>query len=174
MMLELLDFIFENLFILVLIISGLLSFLKTGKKQGDRTSPSGRPARKSYQPPRPVAAPVFPTESRKKEETVQTVSIEEMRQEQLEKLAGQLSTNIELEDIEDRSQLAASDDLHKGLKPTLDRKQDLTEKQKTLKKQMSGNITSKGLVNGIIMSEVLGPPRARKPYRSIIEERYIK
>src|SRR5690606_32233886 len=39
------------------------------------------------------------------------------------------------------------------------------------KKDVKTSLNHKGLVNGIIMSEVLGPPRARKPFRSVIAER---
>ncbi|GGA68667.1 hypothetical protein [Ornithinibacillus halotolerans] len=47
----------------------------------------------------------------------------------------------------------------------------LNEKQEAFKKDVQTGLTYKGLVQGVIMSEVLGPPRARKPYRSVIQER---
>jgi hypothetical protein len=39
------------------------------------------------------------------------------------------------------------------------------------KKDVKAGLNREGLIRGIIMSEVLGPPRARKPYQNIITER---
>ncbi|WP_077327053.1 hypothetical protein [Virgibacillus siamensis] len=47
----------------------------------------------------------------------------------------------------------------------------LTKEQKEFKKRISNNLNKKGLVNGIIMAEILGKPRAMQPYRSIISKR---
>lgn len=44
-------------------------------------------------------------------------------------------------------------------------------KNSILRKQISNNLTKQGLLNGIIMNEVLGPPRATKPYNSVIGQR---
>ncbi|WP_174613848.1 hypothetical protein [Virgibacillus ihumii] len=43
----------------------------------------------------------------------------------------------------------------------------LSDEQKQFKKRVRSNLNKKGLVNGIIMSEVLGKPRAMKPYNSV-------
>ncbi|WP_010650932.1 hypothetical protein [Oceanobacillus massiliensis] len=40
-----------------------------------------------------------------------------------------------------------------------------------MKRQVVDNISAKGLVNGVMMSEILGAPRAKKPYRSILQDR---
>ncbi len=46
--------------------------------------------------------------------------------------------------------------------------------KREMKRRVSGNLDGKGLVNGIIMSEVLGSPRAKQPYRSIVQKKKIK
>jgi hypothetical protein len=43
----------------------------------------------------------------------------------------------------------------------------IEEEKKTTEKGMSVTLDQKNLVEGIILSEILGPPRARKPHRSI-------
>lgn len=47
----------------------------------------------------------------------------------------------------------------------------LSAEQKQFKRRVRGNLNEKGLVNGIVMSEVLGKPRAMKPYKSVISKR---
>lgn len=48
---------------------------------------------------------------------------------------------------------------------------NLSAKQKQFKKRIKRNVNREGLVNGIIMAEILGSPRATKPYRSVISQR---
>ncbi|GAA0602160.1 hypothetical protein GCM10009001_18810 [Virgibacillus siamensis] len=52
---------------------------------------------------------------------------------------------------------------------TLDK--GLSAEQKRFKKRVRSNLNKKGLVNGVIMSEVLGKPRSMKPYNSSISEK---
>jgi len=40
-----------------------------------------------------------------------------------------------------------------------------------MQKRVQNNLNRKGVVDGVIMSEVLGSPRARKPFRSVVAKR---
>ncbi|GAB4073408.1 hypothetical protein GCM10028778_09260 [Barrientosiimonas marina] len=50
----------------------------------------------------------------------------------------------------------------------------LTSAQQVMRKEMRHNLTREGIVNGVIMSEVLGQPRALRPYRSQVAQRKQK
>src|SRR5699024_10950928 len=92
-----------------------------------------------------------------------TMTVEEHRDEQMERLKQQLNTD------EDQSLPHITDNKQSVLKVV--HSHDHSYKYGQFKKDMKKNLTKQGLIDSIVMAEVLGPPRARKPYRSIIYER---
>src|SRR5699024_1500728 len=102
------------------------------------------------------------------------LSLEDQRKEQMEKLAKQLqttATNVSAQRLDENKD--ASDITKYGLSLHEAATPDVTlKKQKDkFKRQLQSNLEKKELINGIIMAEVLGPPRSRKPYQSVISER---
>lgn len=166
--------IFDNLFIIIIIISGIIGFFNNSnekQKQQEkekkkappqrprRTVPERTPERK----PQPVAEQRVYREERSRD-TVSTASIAEQQKQQMEKLASKYSaiSNSKIEDL--KSQTNSGSIL-------LEPEKETSKKQERLKKQVVGNLGAKGLVNGIIMSEILGPPRAKKSYKSVLDDR---
>lgn len=94
------------------------------------------------------------------EETVDR--IEEQRQKQYEKLAGNIAQAAQFEADEE-------------VKPQLLNKQTETQsaklKQGSFKKNFKKQLTKEGLVNSIVMAEILGPPRAKRPYENVLTKR---
>lgn len=166
------EWIFENLFLIIVIISGIIGFFNQDSKDKNKKDNNKK---KPFDIPKPTPTPSGGRKTNP--EPTQTInrpkptnlSVEEQQQEQLKRLASQLKTasSHQLENISNKS--------HRSFEQITDlQRETFSEKQRELKKQIGSNLGRKGLVQGIIMSEVLGPPRARKPYRSIIEERKIK
>ncbi|MFC0299766.1 hypothetical protein ACFFIS_02860 [Virgibacillus soli] len=181
-MADLFEFIAQNFVLIIIIVGGILKVLKessSSKQKEETTGRQQRPANPSR--PRPVSpvptqAQRVPTKPVKQEQkqTVQTVSIEEQQQQQLERLAGSMRTTVDLPmseigDIQDNS-------LESGIEHSailLERKHNQANDyhHEKFKSQMKNQLNRNGLIEGIIMAEILGPPRAQKPYRPVTEER---
>ncbi|MBR3121372.1 hypothetical protein [Oceanobacillus profundus] len=168
--------IFDNLFIIIIIISGIIGFFNNSnekQKQQEKEkkkAPPQRPGRTVSEgtrtperKPQPVAEQRVYREERSRD-TVSTASIAEQQKQQMEKLASKYSTisNSKIEDL--KSQADSGSIL-------LEPEKETSKKQERLKKQVVGNLGAKGLVNGIIMSEILGPPRAKKSYKNVLDDR---
>ncbi|OZU89930.1 hypothetical protein CIL03_01970 [Virgibacillus indicus] len=152
----------SNGYIIFIIIAGIIGFLKNSsnkqkeeqqkrpnKSPRSRTAPSGgKPKQKVY----------VDNEA----DRVYTSSIEDKQNEQMEQLANRYRTSGDqsMKDLEH----SAFNDLSKS-------EIDLSQKRSHLKREIGSNLEGKRLINGIILSEVLGPPRAQKPYRSIVSQR---
>ncbi|WP_200416261.1 hypothetical protein [Virgibacillus salexigens] len=162
---NLIEAIFSNIFIIFVIIAGIIGFLRDGwNKYSEKESSPNRPNRT----PRPMRDnsnrdASFPTTSQP--QTSSTISVEQQHKEQMERLAGQMGANRKVDQSESYNKETAFNDLTRNVE------KELTEQQIRLKKQVSNNLTKKGLVNGVIMAEVLGKPRALKPYQNVIYER---
>ncbi|RKQ37827.1 hypothetical protein [Oceanobacillus halophilus] len=164
-----LEAIFSNFFIILIIISGIIGFFRNNsgeeqkKKQTMHPKPTQTPSGpSSRQPRRP--------EPMKKEEPKPSISIENQQQDQMERLAGRFNmTTKQSMDAISQNRIGNEDTLLESKS-----KNNLSKEKAELKKEIGSNLTGKGLVQGIIMSEVLGAPRGRKPYRSVIRERQIK
>ncbi|WP_067727375.1 hypothetical protein [Oceanobacillus damuensis] len=165
------DWIFDNLFIIIIIVSALLGFFRNGNDQETTQKEKKRPAppmtgRIPKAPPERKAQPraerqVYREGSRKP--TVSTASIEEQQKAQMERLANKYNTVTDsIEDLTSQSS--------RGSNLKEPKRESTIQKQK-MKKQVVGNFEAKGLVNGIIMSELLGSPRAKKPYKTVIQDR---
>jgi hypothetical protein len=95
--------------------------------------------------------------------TKQTAAAGEQRKEQMKQLANRMNTN---------AKQAAEKQPHEAfVGHTVEEPKKDTYKKTEMTNQVKKNLTRKGLVDGIIMAEVLGRPRAHKPYRSLISER---
>lgn len=163
---DLFEALASNAYIIFIIIAGIVGFFKSNsskqkgeqerkpnKSPGRRTAPSGRkPKQKVYVD--------------NQSDRVYTTSIEEKQNQQMEQMINRYGTgsNQRMEEMEHGAFN------HRVSHEIID-ENGLNKRQSHLKKEIGANLKGKRLINGIIMSEVLGPPRAQKPYRSIISQR---
>ncbi|MBT2214503.1 hypothetical protein F3157_00290 [Virgibacillus dakarensis] len=151
----------EGLLVILAIIGGVIGLFKD--KSTDKTN------KKPYQVPKPTATPSGRNYQAERSEPAvhdnarTSTVIEEQRDNQIEQLAEQINTSTR------EMQKKLSHDAIIG--NTLRQPKNIDYQKAAMKKQVRKNLTRKGLVDGIIMAEVLGPPRSRKPYRSVISER---
>lgn len=153
--------ILSNPFLILLILGGIFSFFKGNpekSQQEQQQRPSGRPTQTHTRTAQEKSTPVhIPQET-----NIDSLSIEEHRDEQMERLREQLNTGEHrLPDISKSDSSA----------PKVVHSHETSYKYNEFKKDMKRNLTKQGLIDSIVMAEVLGPPRARKPYRNIINER---
>ncbi|PAV29026.1 hypothetical protein CIL05_13685 [Virgibacillus profundi] len=157
----------SNFFIVIIIIAGIIGFFRDNSaKQKEKQQ------RKPNNVPRPTATPSGGNKPRQRvyndnqtDKKVYTTSIEEQQNAQMEQLANRYKTSA------NRAMNKLPHDAIIGDTLREPDKGELSQSQESLKRQIGSNLNKKGLVNGIIMSEVLGPPRASKPYRSVIGQR---
>lgn len=181
------EFLSENLFLVMIAVSAIIGFLSGDKKEQEQKQ-------KRVPRPKPVQTRSIPKHSEttrektitrsnrqevlttKLEPTERTVtsshaeSYESKQQAQLERLQKKLGTEIS-SDVK-YSNFIAEQDL--TFSKSLENVNHFSEEQEELKKNIRGSLRKRGLINGIIMAEVLGKPRALKPYQSVIVERYKK
>ncbi|MFD1363016.1 hypothetical protein [Lentibacillus salinarum] len=156
----------EIIFIILAIVAALSGFFKDNAQNNRDTSE--RRQNKPVPAPFPSGGEDKTADSPHREtETVPTdvaESIEERQYEQRKQLAERMNKT---------EQTQTPDSEHDGIKQHITREpgNELTAEQQKMKRQMNHNLTRTGLVNGVIMSEVLGQPRAIKPYRSIVAQR---
>jgi len=162
------DWILENIFIIIVIISGIIGFFnsnddKDQKKQQKRPVPS-KPRQSTNERTRQPRAESKVYRDEPIKSPVISASIEEQQKAQMDRLATKYSSLSESKIGELSNQVFSKSQLKEPIK-------DSQVRQERMKKQVVKNLGAKGLVNGIIMSEVLGPPRAKKPYQSVIKDR---
>ncbi|AXI09494.1 hypothetical protein CUC15_11440 [Oceanobacillus zhaokaii] len=172
-----LDLIFDNFFIVVIIISAIMGLFgkksdETEKKkpQSNRPKPAPNPVSRRQQNERERANRT-PGSNQSRSNVphpskpmVSTMSIEEQQKAQIERLKGNFKALDNKANNDFSHHAFVANPLEKSVN-------ELSKEQANYKKQLRTNLTRKGLVNGIIMSEVLGSPRARNPYQSIVEQR---
>ncbi|RDW19232.1 hypothetical protein CWR48_09315 [Oceanobacillus arenosus] len=169
--------IFDNIFVVIIIISAIMGLFgkkpedaEKRKHQNNRPKPAPNPVSRGQQNARPEPSRTTGSKQTRgnvpkpTKPMVSTISIEEQQKAQMERLKGTINSG-ENNAIDDLSHHAFVED------PITTSINELSKVQANYKKQIRTNLTRKGLVNGIIMSEVLGSPRARKPYQSIVEQR---
>lgn len=172
---QIIDLIFENPFFLVLIIGALLSLFGDKKKGKQEEREQGQQQTSSRRRmPEPEGKPLGRMETtperqpnlvQKKKEMSSQLSIEEHRANQMAEYLKRSSTN---ETSTDRDELS-EDQVNKEQKRI--QKLATSYKQNEFKKEFKKSLTKEGLVNSVIMSEVLGSPRSRNPYQSVITKR---
>lgn len=151
-MMQLIEFIFSNplfIFIIFALISFFTNQQKKERKNDKRenverhTKTETIPNRREQKRPKPV-------------KDIQ-MSIEELRQQQLERLTQNIQSQVSIEAGHDDKQI----DEKKSSKVI----EQNVVKRPQIKSNFSGRLTKEGLVDSIIMKEVLGRPRALKPYQ---------
>lgn len=168
---ELIDLIFSNPLFLILIIGGIISLFRGSSdqknEQNQRTNrPKPVPNQHTRTQPHRQRSETRRVEP--KQEAVHSISIEDQREKQLEQLTSRLGSQ-------------AADSEHSGLKnrPKIADQKRTAEIQSLhnqkvkaeFKRKFKKNLSRSGLIDSVIMSEVLGAPRARKPYRSVVSKR---
>ena len=164
------EWIFDNLFIIVIIVSGLIGFFKNNDKEEEKKETAKPvPPKSSRIPNVPPVRREQPRAERKvyregpRKPAVSTASVEEQQKAQMERLASKYGT------VTDSLENMTGQFSGRSL---LNEQSEITPvKKANLKKQVISNLGAKGLVNGIIMSEVLGAPRAKKPFKTIVQDR---
>ncbi|NCU18471.1 hypothetical protein [Pallidibacillus pasinlerensis] len=192
-----LDFILENFPLIIVILGGLLSLIGGDKKKTEKQSPRPRPSTKELEKTPPFGSDGdpfsgnrnpfedlkreledafgpsrrqeqredhFPESQEKKHETVQPITKEESV-DVVEQVDEQLA---QAERILQKKLQARQNQLEQDL-VRFDRiTQQLSSEDKVIKVP---KVTRKNVTQGIIWSEVLGPPRSKKPYRSNVYQK---
>lgn len=185
---NLIEIIFDNPFLLFIIIAGIVSFFnrmtssssneEEKSEQEGQGETSGRQTvrdamrkmqemAESFNPDAETTKPQRRTEERQTraqqekaltKDSTPTYSFEEQRQEQYRQLQKQYESRAQIDDVETRV------DIHS---PIYDRTSDIAQDDIS-RSDVSVNLKSRlkkdGLVESIVMAEILGPPRARKRY----------
>jgi len=155
----------------ILVILGIIAAVSSFFKDSEDTD-TPIPKRRNNSP-RPTPTPSGGGGSRssaqntqdesRSQTTIPADSIEEQQYEQRKQLAERMNT-MEYRDTQSEHDAISH---HHTRKPG----SNLSSEERRLKKRMNNNLTRTGLINGIIMSEVLGQPRAVRPYRNIVAQR---
>lgn len=155
----------DVLLVIIAIVAVLSGFLK------DRSDTGSGKQKRTFNRPNPSPTPSGGNDrsggmvSDKQEQSeVNASSIEEQQQEQRKRLSDRMNTATQVEMGKRKH-----DAIIGGMKKVSEK--DISAKQRQLKKRIKSNLNQKGLVNGIIMAEVLGTSRAGKPYQSILKQR---
>ena len=173
---NLIDFVFNNLFIVIIVIAIVSNLISGSKKtrnqneqkEADYSSSTGESETKEPETleskiernlkkfenifePEKVYEEKF-SESKPVEKKM--TSIEEQRKKQRDALANRFQTMTDTDFSKDKRSL--------DLAPVMGQNKKTSITKKNLKKRM----TKKGLQESIIMAEVLGKPRSLKPYNS--------
>ena len=170
---ELINLVVKNPFILILIIGALYSLFKgKPKPETDNREQQQHQQREQRRQTIQNRKEQVQTSQRKEQkrsnqskgQKLGQLSIEEQRERQMKRLKSQMASPEHQsfkhkDNVAEKRREAEVQQLHNSL-----------EQQKFKRKVKSG-LTKEGLLNSIVMAEVLGPPRAKKPYKSVIEER---
>jgi hypothetical protein len=183
------DFIFGNFFLIFLIVSGIIGFLSGNKEeQKKQRQPSRRPRQPQTAPSRTERqmSPIPLEKEEPKEQSVMSMESEsgaigDEQQAQMERLQRKYGDGSVPKDVKSKLGDAVTENgldvdfiKRQQLQKMGDVSKELSKEQKALKNDIRGSLRKKGLINGIIMAEVLGNPRAIKPYQSVTVERYKK
>ena len=178
------DLIFNNFFIVIIIIFAIVNLFSKSKKaseeaQQDNSQDTGREphkkrsiqdlieekveeAKESYQQMQDTVAPESKEKPKPRPKSEATISIEEQRQEQYEQLKRRLQPSHQQKGEEDvYNRLAQKQQV--GAKP---QSTDLA-----VSEHLGERLTREGLAESIVMAEVLGPPRALNPYQNVAMRR---
>lgn len=168
------DLIYDNLFFVIILLIGLINLL--GGSKSDKKQNRERPQRRQVSPAERKTQPATrkieqksrmtraeQLEAEKKE--LETKSIEQQRQEQFERLKQQFQSSYTLDEME---QINIESQNENQLS-----KSDSSPRQKELESvelKLENRFTREGLIESVIMAEVLGPPKARKK----LQRKYMK
>lgn len=179
------DFIFSNIFLVVFVIVSLLGLLN--KSKPDQKGQQKEVNTEQQQRPR-TNEPM-----RRMREMIETLEQEfnpvqeEIKKVREEKIKQQAEINTEIKQpssyLEERqlqferlqSRYASQSNIEES-RTTLNTTNILREQsnvQEMEKVDLSNKLTREGLIESVMMAEVLGPPRALKPYQSIVNQRRL-
>lgn len=176
---EFFQLIMDNIFIIILVLSGIIGFFSSNKEEKKKQEQRTEQQRPQQAEPRPTPTPSGPREPKRQEVyrtelkpsktnviTTASASFENEQKSQMEKMQSRYGASS--------SSTIDEDIAHQGLKfrEALKPLEDLSEEKDILKKDIKHSLRNKGLINGIIMAEVLGKPRSLKRYESVSLERY--
>lgn len=166
----LIELILENPFFLIILIGGIISLLRGNSEKVEENEPStNRPKPAQVENPFERIRQREQTRSteRVRTEPISSKSIEELRQEQMQRFTGQIDSD---EDQQEKDIRRASDAIRKEI--SQEKKPNSNET--AFKNNFNQSLTKQGLVNSVIMAEVLGAPRSREAYQSVIAKRTNK
>ncbi|MCT2537602.1 hypothetical protein NC661_01480 [Aquibacillus koreensis] len=156
----------EDLFGAIIPILVALGWLFGMFKKDDNDQPAKRPQ------PRPTPSPSGPnqTESptisdvQEEQSSTRVQTYYEQKQEQLDKLRNNMNadSNINSGKIERISSINNQRN---------ENKIEVSSTKKQSKLSVKRNLTKRGLAESVVMAEILGPPKAVKPYRSVVQNR---
>lgn len=181
------DFIADNFFIIVIILGVLFSFLKnksgTDDNENKQSESSNRPRsstnRKSSDS-RSVNDDLIPGYSSGSSGSSASgkASIEQQQGQQMKELEKRMRTraaSASVDKMNTRSKTVAegqSENTYKSnFHDSSGNSGNPKPHQHEFKKEIKGKLNRKELIDSIIMAEVLGPPRSKKPYSSIVNRK---
>lgn len=167
---ELIEVVFRNPFLLILLVGGIFSMLTGKPKENSEEEQSQRRETTDFPETFPVPHEQQQTSQQFEVETSDyynndSLSIEEQREQQMQRLTAQYATNnYEVDDehsgLKDKAKLA-------DIRREMEVEKVKAPYNKKFKKKFTKSLTKKGLINSVVMAEVLGSPRALKPYQSV-------
>lgn len=152
------EWLFENPLLIIIILAAISSALKKGKSVEEKRQ-SSQPARerKPLQEPRSMAFPKQQPSNRSvRSETSKAEKQFSQKRKQIENRMAVLK--------EQELELAEKAERIKKVEHVQTERQ---ERRATSKVAHSIQLDKESMVNGIILSEILGAPRAKKPHRSL-------
>ncbi|RWZ60036.1 hypothetical protein EQV77_01690 [Halobacillus fulvus] len=170
---ELLDLIFSNFIIIAAIIGGILSWIGGQSRKEDEANKPRRstgPFMPEQQRERPTESSSFPEQTQKTGEE-RLKDYYESKQEKLKEVKEDLSRGSKpLEPISDFSYETPNQDIHtvmqeKEARPGKESRK-ISDYDKVSNLSRPEKWDRKRLAEGIVMSEILGRPRAYKPHTS--------
>lgn len=159
-----LDLIFSNLFLIIIVLSSIFGMLNKNKEEKEKNPSRPKPVQT---PSRPINKSERPSRPIERSKPVAMKSVEEQQHEQMERLRERFK-------IDESDNFNETDLSERKTNLTAITKKNVGSSKSKLNKELELKYNQKSVIQGIMMSEILGAPRSRKPYRSVIEERKIK
>lgn len=176
------EFIFDNFFIVIVIAFGLINLISRSAKSGQekqqtqqtqtrtkdtdvqeqQTSSNSRPQGNVFERMVESVETRFDEMTSQSEQKQPSKTVADQQKKQYEQLKKELQPQYAS---------YSNGDNQKGLKNSIKSTETTGHTHEIGDIDINRLTTRKGLVQGMIMSEVLGPPRALKPYKSVINER---
>ena len=166
------EFIFANFFLVIIIVAAIINFLNRGRREENKQEPAPKQQRR-----RPTISDMRETYEQAKETIVETrqelekkaqpidQSVVDQRKEQYERLRSRYQPTLHTESKEQKKTMQLGMQSH-----SLHVEGEEVEYPE-IKVNLDKKLTSRGLIESVIMAEVLGPPRALSPYQNIVSKR---
>lgn len=180
---SIIEFIFDNIFFVLIILFGLFNLL--GRSKPDQNQEGNKPQRRPMPGQKGETAtqrreiPQQRAERKVEHKPIQTrleevltqsevdsTTIEDQRHEQFERLRRQYETSHTLEDLERAEDFTSNLEQSEIFSELIPRVQN-----KEIKMNLNQRLTQKGLIESVIMAEVLGPPKARQRFSNRYNQR---